>query len=296
MVTGIFLSANVGNTHPLKGGYLFGLADPAQGRLIHQKILEIDPDICVIQELWNFMAEVLGDQYEALGYNHCIAVNPAFGHIVPGSFRSHAISFKQSPKGPVLPPRNDPGAIEEQLRRLQRQPYDGTPESPYGIPADFDVTSAIIETTGGTRILVACVHVMSAPWNDATRAKELREWLLEDCLTRAQQECEGRVLIGGDFNDDELRRPKAQTAEVTRQLLAVPGMHDAAINDREITTNYPRILGNYRYDHLLGTAEFSDYKVQQSLTDSDFQQLKNEHRLTWWLYIDHRNVSARFEF
>jgi hypothetical protein len=292
---GTFFSANVGNTHPMKGAYLFGLCDPAFGRLIHKKILEVNPDVAVIQELWNFIGEVLGAEYEALGYNHCIAVKPAFGHIVPGSFRSHAICFKQSPEGPIIPPRNDPIALQEQVERLKEQPYDGTPTSPYGIPADYDVASAIIETTNGTCVLVASVHVMAAPWNDAKRAQQLREWLLEDCMARAQDECEGRILIGGDFNDDEQRRPKAKSADIIRQILAIPGMHDATAGDYSITTNYPRIFGNYRYDHLWGTADFANYKVQQSLVDEDFVQLRKQHQQTWWWYIDHRNVSAQFE-
>ncbi len=296
MVTGRFLSANVGTAHPRTKAYLFSLNDPARAALIHHKIAEIAPDIGVFQETWNFAPLLLGDEYEFLGNNHTIAVKREFGRILTGSFRSHAIHFKKSEHDPVLPVKDDQEGLTRQLEQLRQVPYDGKINSPYGIPADFDVASAIIETKGGDRILVGDVHVVSAPWNDALRARQLREWVVSDCFPRAQNECQGQLLLAGDFNDDELRRPRAHSAAAIHETLALPGMQDAALSNREVTTNYIRPIHNWRYDHLIGTASFSDYRVQQSLMDKDLQELRQLHRVTWWMWIDHKSVSAIFNF
>ncbi len=296
MVSGYFLSANVGTAHPRAKAYLYGLDDAARAALIHSKIAEIAPDIGVFQETWNFAPLLLGDGYEFLGNNHTIAVKRQFGRILTGSFKSYAVHFKKSERDPVLPAKDDQVGLTAQLERLRQVPYDGRMDSPYNIPSDFDVVTAIIETREGDRILVGDVHVVSAPWNDALRAKQLREWVISDAFPRAQKECQGHVLLAGDFNDDEIRRPQAQSAAAIQEILALPGMQDAAFSNREITTNYIRPIHNWRYDHLLGTAAFSDYRVQQSLSDKDLQDLRRRHRVTWWLYLDHKNVSARFQF
>ncbi len=296
MVTGRFLSANVGTAHPSAKAFLFGLNDPARAALIHQKISEIAPDIAVFQETWNFAPILLGDAYEFLGNNHTIAVKREFGQILPGTFRSHATHFKKSDRDPVLPAKDDQEGLARQLEQLRQAPYDGQMDSPYGIPADFDVASAIIETHGGDRLLVGNVHVVSAPWNDVQRAKQLREWVVGDCIPRANADCQGHLLLAGDFNDDEVRRSNAESAAAIQEILALPGMQDAAMTNREVTTNYPRPIHNWRYDHLLGTASFSEYRVQQSLTDPDLEALRKQHRVTWWMWLDHKNVSAEFKF
>ncbi len=296
MVSGRFLSANVGTAHPRTKAYLFGLNDPARAALIHNKIGEIAPDIGVFQETWNFAPVLLGNAYEFLGNNHTIAVKREFGRILPGSFRSHVSHFKKSEHDPVLPAKDDQAGLTRQREQLRQAPYDGQMNSPYGIPADFDLVSAIIETTGGDRILVGDVHVVSAPWNDVLRAQQLREWVVGDCFPRAHNECQGHLLLAGDFNDDELRRPRAQSAAAILEILALPGVQDSALSNREVTTNYIRPIHNWRYDHLLGTASFSDYRVQQSLIDKDLQDLRRQHRVTWWMYLDHKNVSAVFKF
>ncbi len=250
----------------------------------------------MFQETWNFAPILLGDAYEFLGNNHTIAVKREFGRILPGSFQSHVIHFKKSEHDPVLPAKDDTAGLQQQIEQLRGTPYDGRMDSAHGIPADFDVATAIIETSGGIRILVGDVHVVSAPWNDALRAQQFRDWVLGDCIPRAQKECQGYLLLAGDFNDDELRRPHAQSAAAIQEILAMPGMQDAAISNREVTTNYIRPIHNWRYDHLLGTATFSDYRVQQSLMAKDFQELRQHHRVTWWMYLDHKNVSAIFKF
>ncbi len=296
MLTGRFLSANVGTAHPSAKAYMYGLNDPVRAALIHQKIAEIAPDIGVFQETWNFAPVLLDHDFEFLGHNHTIAVRREFGRILPGSFRSHAVHFKKSEHDPVLPLKDDQAGLTHQREQLRHAPYDGQIDSSYGIPADFDVASAVIETSGGNRILVGDVHVVSAPWNDALRAQQLREWVIGDCFPRAQNECQGHLLLAGDFNDDELRRPRAQSAAAIQEILALPGMQDAALSNWEVTTNYIRPIHNWRYDHLLGTAAFSEYRVQQSLIDNDLQDLRHQHRVTWWMFLDHKNVSARFQF
>jgi hypothetical protein len=267
--------------------------------LMHNKILEINPDICLIQEIWTFTDEVLGDQYDILGQNDCIGVKKSFGKIVPGSFKSHSIRFKKSVTEPIYPDLKAEHGLEQYERQkiqLQKNPYDGKPSSPYGIPVDFDITTAEIHPIQGENFMVANVHVRSGSWNDKIRAKQLKEWLLEDFISETMNKVQGRCLIGGDFNHDELKVPKSDSSLIIQKILATSGMNDASFNNREVTTNYIRLFSNWRYDHLMGTAQFDSYQVQQSLTDDDFQKFRKAHRITWWMHIDHKNVSVNFQF
>ena len=235
-IRGKFFSANVGNFLPQKANYTYSLADPELASLIHNQVIMLDPDVCVFQEIWTFTEEVLGSDYEVLGQNDCIAVKRDFGIIVSNSFRSHSIRFKKSENDPALPAFDNERAQDEQRKRLQECPYDGKKDSPYGIPADFDVTSAIIEEKKTKqRFLVVNVHVQSAPWKDKIRARQLREWILEESITRANQECEARILIAGDFNHDEERQLNTESTDVIRAIIRLPNMQDASGNNHEVS-------------------------------------------------------------
>jgi hypothetical protein len=294
MIAGLVLSANLGNFHPQKMKYLNSLADLNLAQLIHHKITELQPDIILFQEIGTFMDTVLDAEYEYIGTHDTIAVKKSFGSIVPKSFKSHTFHFKKSPNDPVYPNEKDQKAVEEHKLQLAKEPYNGDPNTPYGPPADFDIIWATIETLAGERFMAASVHVTSAPWNNKIRSKEIQEWVLEEFIPLAQSQVEGKMLIAGDFNQDELRQKGSSSVKI-RELLSVPGMQDAAQNNREITTNYPRRF-NYRLDHLLGTAQFTNYSVQQSLTQEDLKNFQALHRRTWWMYLDHKNVSAQFKF
>jgi hypothetical protein len=284
--------------------YTYSLADPGLARMIRNKMLELDPTICLLQECWTFAPTILGEDYHILGQNDSIAIKKSFGSFRPGSFRSHSFRFKQNADAPIVPDPNDPVACENQHQCLAKEPYDGTINSPYGIPIDFDVTRVIVDTPCGKSLLLVNVHVQSAPWKDQLRATQLDQWILQEAIPLAQNECENRILIGGDFNHDEHRQASGQSAHIMRQILQQSRMSDAASSDPtwsqntipRPTTNLPRIIKAYRFDHLYGTANFSQYRVQQSLTDAELMKFKSQHRMTWWLYLDHRNVSAEFNF
>jgi hypothetical protein len=296
-IKGQFFSANVGNFLPQKANFTYSLADPQLARLIHNQVKALDPDICVFQEIWTFTEEVLGSDYEILGQNDCIAVKRDFGIIVPNSFRSHSIRFKKSENDPALPAFDDEKAQDEQKKLLQEIPYDGKKYSQYGIPADFDVTSAIIEEKiTKQRFLIVNVHVQSAPWKDKSRARQLREWILEESITRANQECKGRILIAGDFNHDEDRQPNTESTAVIQAIMQIPNMHDASGNNHEVTTKLPRIIKNYRYDHIFGTASFSNFRVLEALTENDYRAFKKAHRVTHWAHLDHKSLFTKFLF
>lgn len=293
------MAANVGNFLPTRGAYTYSLSSPDLATMIGKRIDELQADLCLIQEAWTYPSVLLGDAYDWLGLNDAIAVKRSFGCIVPGSFTSHSIRFTQAAGEPVVPPRkgNDvAAAVARQVERLRQHPYDGTPANPYGIPVDFDVTGAIIETHDKERFLVTNVHVRSASWHDAERAMQLRDWILLGAIPRAVSETGGRVIIGGDFNCDEGRQGKQASASVIREILAVDGMQDAAAGNKEITTNFPWPIPNYRYDHILGTCIFENYVVGQSLTARDLAAFKHRHAATWWMHLDHRHVRARFTF
>lgn len=297
MISGTVMAANVGNFLPSKGAYTFSLYSEALARLVHEQVHDFAPDICLLQEAWTFAGTIVGNDYEWLGLNDSIAVKKSFGRIVPGSFTSHSLHFVKHAGAPVDPPRKGKdvaGLLEQQRARLLESPYDGTPSNPYGIPVDFDVTGAVIETVAGDTLSVANVHVTSASWNDETRAREIRDWILDGAVSSAAADTGGRVIIGGDFNCDEDRQAKQESASAIKEILAVDGMNDAAAGDKSVTTNYPRFLGNYRYDHLLGTATFSDYAVDQSLRPPDLAEFRRRHRFTWWMHLDHQNVRAHF--
>ena len=182
VLSGRILSANVGNFHPATAKYTYSLADTNLAHLIHNKIAELTPDICLLQEVWTFTNGVLGDEYEWIGQNDSIAVKKTFGKLIRDTFRSHSIRFKKSALDNAIPNLNDLTAVQEQEERLKTNPYNGEPDSPYGIPADFDVTSVIVEHKSGQRILLVNVHVISAPWHDYLRAPQLQAWIVEDCL------------------------------------------------------------------------------------------------------------------
>jgi hypothetical protein len=295
-INGRILSANVGNFHPFTAAYTYSLADVTLARLIHKKFAELSPDICLLQEVWTFSAEVLGDDYEWIGQNDTIAIKKSFGHLLRNTFRSHSLRFKKSASEPANPNLKDPVAVADQEQKLTESPYNGESDSSYGIPADFDVTSVIAELQSGQKILLVNVHVISAPWHDHLRAPQLQAWIIDDCLPRARDLTNGRILIGGDFNHDEDRQASGQSAEKMRSILSWPGMNDAAGNDKRITTNLPKIVKGYRFDHIYGTATFSNYQLHQSLTDKDLQEFKRNHRMTWWMYLDHQSISSYFEF
>lgn len=295
MIKGTFLSANLGNYHPKKAQYTYSLADSVLANLIHKKVIKIDPDLGVFQEIWTFTKEVLGDNYYFLGQNDCIAVKKSFGRFISSTFKSHSVRFKKSLGDPIYPDLNDETAVQEQINQLNNSPYDGDPNSKYGIPADFDVTSVIVEENQTSKkIMVVNVHVHSQSKNDLIRAKEIKEWIIEDCITRANELTDGRILIGGDFNSDELRNDNSKSSESMKQIISMPNIKDASVENRETTTNYP--FGKKRVDHIFGSSNFKNYKVQQSMMDEDFNKFKRKHPLTCWMYLDHKNVSAEFEF
>lgn len=295
MIQGRFLSSNVGNFMPTRKAYLYHLSDPALAKLIHNRVVELSPDIYAVQEIWTYLDEVLGTDYEIVGTSDCIAVKKTFGKFVPGTFKSHTLRFKKSAADPPLPDFQDEAAMDAQREQLRKVPYDGSRDSPYGIPADFDISSAIIEThETHERVLIVNAHPTSAPWRDHIRANQFRSWVLDDCLARAKAKCEGRIFIAGDYNHDEIRQPDTETTVAIQELLAQPGMADACGGNYEATTNLPRSVTNYRYDHIIGTAKFQNYRAIYALTDTDFAQFKHQHRMTWWMHLDHKSVVADF--
>lgn len=296
MIDGLVLSANLGNSFPHKKKTLYKLDDPQLAAQIHRRIAELSPDVCLIQEIWNLIPDVLGSDYETIGASDCIAIKRSFGRIIPNSYHSHTFRFKRSALENPYPKLNDPNAVAIHRQRLQITPYDGKLDSPYGIPADFDITTALIETANREQFMVANVHVVSAPWNDQKRANQLRSWLLEEAIPQAKAKTAGRILIGGDFNQDEGASPNSATAKVIRQILQMPDIVDAASHDPSATTNYPWPIPKLRLDHLFGTCRFSDYRVGHSLLPEDRENLKRSHPFTWWMYLDHLSITARFYF
>jgi len=295
MIDGSIWSSNVGNFHPRKFDYLCSLSDPKLAALLHDRIEEIQPDLCLIQEIWFFMQDVLGDKYEMIGIHDTIAVKKTFGHIVPGSFKSHTFRFKKSATTPIYPDLKDSKAVDAHRHQLETQPYYGELNSSYGSPADFDIVTATIETVNGCRFKVANVHVTSASWRDKIRARELKQWILDEFIPQAQQETAGKMIIAGDFNQDELRQ-KGESSDRIKQIIQISGMHDASYKNREHTSNLPKIFPRLRLDHILGTAEFSDYQVMQALSTEGLNELKKHHPFLWWMHLDHKSLFAKFRF
>lgn len=295
MIQGKLLTLNIGNSHPLKAKYTFSLADRNLALQINKKINELNPDIICAQEIWTFTEEVFGDSYEYLGQNDAIAVKKSFGTIVKNSFKSNSIQFKRTLEDPIYPNLKDNEALQKHLENLAKLPYDGTKESPYGIPTSFDVTSILVQPNHSPdQFLLVNVHIHSQPSNDKIRAKEIRDWIINDCMVRADKLCNGRILIAGDFNHDENKWRKKETTKAINELLSYPNMKDAAGDNLGHTTNYPWL--KYRLDHIFGTAIFSNYQIHQSLTDEDYNELKRKHKLTKWIYLDHKSLSVDFRF
>mgnify|MGYP006282345283 CR=1 FL=1 len=286
MIKGKIVSLNAGNFLPTTRKYTFSLASNDLARKIALKLEKIEADIIVAQEIWNFPERIFGDKYDFRGLNDTIAVKKDFGTIVTESYRSNAKRFKNGLHGTV-------NSIPE--AQLEKDPYRGFVDSKYGIPCDFDVTSLIVKhQETGQKLLIVNVHVHSSSKNDLVRAREIRSWIIEDCWNRAETETDGRVLIAGDFNQDEYRHPDAESSYAIRELKAIESIHDASKGDLTPTTNYP--IFKSRLDHIFGSASFSDYDVQQSLLFDDFKGLKHRHPLTWWMHLDHRLIYTEFEF
>jgi len=250
--------------------------------------------VCAIQEIWTYTEEVFGEDYEIIGQNDCIAVKRAFGRIIPDSFISNSFQFTHSLGSARYPNLKDTDAVILHKAKLKATPYNGRRDSVYGIPTDFDVTSCIIEPKDGLNFMLVNVHVHSAPHRDKIRAKEIREWIIHDCIPRSYEKCAGRIIIAGDFNQDELKYPKMESSHAIQELLSIPNMTDASIDNREPTMNLP--VGKTRLDHIFGTCKFSNYQVDQSLTQEDLDKLKKRYKITWWMYLDHKNIYVDFAF
>jgi hypothetical protein len=284
MIQGSILSANIGCFHPKGKHYTYSLFDPNLAKLIGKKIHAEKYDICLLQEAWTFVEELFPkelDEYEVLGLNDMIGVRKSFGKFEPNSFRSYSKRFIQPNTG--------------EIKAREKDDYSGsTNPNDFGIPADFDVTSAIIRTNETSeKILVVNVHVTSAPWNDERRAYEINEWIIKDAITRAKERCDGKIIIAGDFNEDETRNPKAKSSQAILALLQQPNIQDASNGRRVSTTNYPVI--KRKLDHMLGTATFSNFTVGQPLLADDLKEFKKKHKFAW-MYVDHRALSANFQF
>lgn len=295
MIQGKLLTLNIGNSHPFKAKYTFSLADRNLALRINKKIKELDPDIICAQEIWTFTDEVFGESYEYLGQNDAIAVKKSFGTIVKDSFKSNSIQFKKNIDSKIYPNLKDKEALRNHLENLSKNPYNGTKESPYGIPASFDVTSILVKPHNSPdQFLLVNVHIHSQPVNDKIRAKEIRDWIINDCLVRANKLCNGRILIAGDFNHDENKWQKKESTKAIAELLSYPNMKDAASNNLGHTTNYPGL--KYRLDHIFGTATFTNYQIHQSLINEDYNELKRKHKFIHWIYLDHKSLSVDFQF
>ena len=304
MIEGRLLSANVGCFHPKGKKFTYSLFDRSLAILIGKKIQKEKYDICLIQEGWTFVDELFpreSDEYEVLGLNDMIAVRKEYGSFEPGSYRSYSKQFINSETGLI--------------NILEEGAYNGsTNPSEFAVPADFDVTSVIINVKPNKiqigqqngkqtnqqngkqtneKILVVNVHVTSAPWNNERRAYEIRQWIINDAITLANEKCSGKVLIAGDFNEDETRNPNSKSSQAIVELLNKPNMKDASNGNMDSTTNYP--LMKRKLDHMMGTAQFSDFRIEQPLLIEDLKVFKKKHRFSW-MFIDHRSISARFQF
>ena len=308
MIQGTLLSANVGCFHPKGKNFTYSLFDPSLASMIGRKIQKEKDDICLIQEAWTFVDALFPrdfDEYEVLGLNDMIAVRKEFGYFEPGTYKCYSKRFID-PKTGLINHRGE-GAY-----------HGSTNPSEFGIPADFDVSSVIINvkqnriqnnrqdemeprnatkeqngTQNAEKILVVNVHVTSAPWNDERRAYEIREWIMKDAIAMANEKCGGNILIAGDFNEDETRNPKSKSSQAILELLNLPNMRDASNHSNESTTNYPII--KRKLDHMMGTAQFSDFRIEQPLLIEDIKLFKKKHKLSW-MYIDHRSITAKFHF
>ena len=296
MIQGKILTANLGNVLPTKSKYTFSLSSSDLAEKISKKIHKESPDVLVLQEVWDFTRKILGKKYDFLGLNDSIAVKKSFGRIKPDSFRSHAVRFKKSLKSEIYPNKDNPESIKEQKELLERNPYTGSPNSAYGIPVDFDLMSLVITTQAKDQdVLIGNAHLRSGPWNSEERSAQITSWIIEDLIPRAESQCEGRLIIAGDFNHDEDRQ-KGKCSRLMRELSTKYDLNDAARENTEVTTNYPFFIKDYRCDHIFGTVDFSEYRVSQSLLKKDFTQLKRRKPLTWWMHLDHKMVSANFKF
>ncbi len=284
MIKGSILSANIGCFHPKGKHYTYSLFDPTLAKMIGRKIHTAKYDICLLQETWTFVEELFPkeySEYEVLGLNDLIAVHKSFGGFEPNSYRCYSKRFIRPNTGEIT------------IR--QEHEYNGSndPEA-FGIPADFDVTSAIIKTNQSSeKILVVNVHVTSGPWNDERRAYEINEWIIKDAFNRANKECDGRILIAGDFNEDETRNPKSKSSQAIKKLLQLPNIQDASLGSSASTTNYPLI--KRKLDHMLGTSSFSEFAIGQPILADDLREFKKKHKFAW-MYIDHRGLTSNFEF
>ncbi len=296
MVEGIIISANLGNFLPTKFDYTCSLSDKKLAHIIHQKIEKINPDICVFQEVWNFTDILVSDNYEFIGLNDSIAVKKSFAEFIPDSFKSHSIHFKKSSDSEVYPDDEKEREFQAHLEKLEHNPYNGNPDNQYGIPTDFDVSYVCIKIKeSNQKMLLVNVHVKSGPWNDDERAKQIKDWIIEEAIPLAQEECNGNIIIAGDFNHDEERQGDTESSRLMKILTEKFGLDDSAHENHEVTTNYPFFLKDYRYDHIFGICEFSNYNVEQSLLKADFKKLKRRRFLIWWMYLDHKMVMANFK-
>jgi hypothetical protein len=286
-IHGTLFSANVGCFHKKGKEFTYSLFDPALAAMIGKKIQTEKFDICLLQEAWTF-TDILfhsgTEEYEVLGLNDMIAVRKAFGHFEPGSYRSYSKRF--------INPRTREIKILDEEHGIT---YNGsTDPEEFGVSIDFDVSSVIVvEKKTSKKILVVNVHVTSAPWNDEIRAAEIRNWIINDAIKRANELCEGRILIAGDFNEDEIRKHKTESAKAIKELLSVQGINDASQGSLESTVNYP--LLKRKLDHMMGTAIFSNFRVGQPLLEEDVRKFKKEHKLAW-MYIDHKCLTSDFSF
>ncbi|MHA1340474.1 MAG: endonuclease/exonuclease/phosphatase family protein [Promethearchaeota archaeon] len=291
---GKLLSINAGNAILSNIDYTYSLCDKGLAQKIAKKIKEINPDIICAQEIWTFHKILFGDKYEYIGVNDSIAVKKDFGKIIKNTYKSHCIFFKKKAESKKYPNARDKVAFLKHLKDLEENPYDGSIDSPYGIPASFDVSSIILKVNNSAeKILVVDVHLDSKIYNDYLRKVQIKKWIIEDNILRMDKLGVKNILIAGDFNNDEFRAPILRASRAMKSLLKYKGIKDGTFFSMKSTTNY---IIPFKLDHIYGNARFSNYRISQSLIDKDFKELKKKYPISWWLLIDHKNLSVNFEF